>query len=134
MANRILVVDDDREDHMILLEYFSGEGLDMFVTFIDNGQKAIEYLESLKDPDDMPRLIILDLNMPILNGTQTLQRIKQSLHHRNIPVVIYSTSENETERRKCLSLGAVEYMVKPMTFDEGLLMVRKFSSYLNGKR
>ena len=129
--NDILVVDDDREDHLILLEYFGGEGLDNSVFFIDNGQKAIEYLESVQEADALPRLIILDLNMPILNGTQTLLRIKQSVDHKHIPVIIYSTSENETERRKCLSLGAVDYVVKPMTYDEGLLMVRKFASYLN---
>ena len=127
--NTILVVDDDREDHMILLEYFSGEGLDMFVTFIDNGQKAIEYLESLKDPDDMPRLIILDLNMPKLNGVQTLERIKRDERFNKIPVIIYSTSINPLEKEKCLKLGAHSYVTKPVSLNESMETARMFLTF-----
>jgi CheY-like chemotaxis protein len=131
--NAILVVDDDKEDHLILQDYFEGEGLHGCVIFMENGQKAIEYLEEIRDPQELPSLIILDLNMPILNGTQTLLRIKQNFQYKHIPVIIYSTSDNETEKRKCLSFGAVDYMVKPVSFDEGLAMVKRFASYLNGR-
>jgi CheY-like chemotaxis protein len=131
-AKSILVVDDDKEDHMILLEYFTDAGLHEQVLFVENGQRALEYLEATDD-GELPRLIILDLNMPILNGTQTLLKIKQNAAHKHIPVIVYSTSENETEKRKCLSFGANAYMVKPLTFDDGVEMIRVFASYLNGK-
>jgi CheY-like chemotaxis protein len=97
--------------------------------FVKNGVEAIHYLELLNE-NLLPRLIILDLNMPIMNGTQTLLHIKHDKKLKNIPVIIYSTSENEAEKRKTLSLGALDYIVKPLTFEDGLAMVSKFIVYL----
>lgn len=129
---QILLVDDDVEDYEILREFFNEAGLDDQVTHLENGQKAIRHLESIPDDELLPRLIILDLNMPILNGTQTLLYLKQTVRFRNIPIIIFSTSENETERRKCLSLGALEYMVKPLSLEEYQATIRKFSSFVRG--
>lgn len=129
MSFSILVVDDDIEDHMIMKEYFNDMKYTDPVKFVINGMEAIKYLESQND-DTLPQLIILDLNMPIMNGTQMLVHIKRDKKLKNIPVIIYSTSENETEKRKTLSLGALEYIVKPITFDDGLAMVSKFLDYV----
>jgi CheY-like chemotaxis protein len=126
---QILVVDDDKEDHMILLDFFTEVGLQDKIYFVDNGQRAIEFLETANDAE-LPKLIVLDLNMPVLNGTQTLIQMKQRARLKNIPVIIYSTSENETERRKCLSFGAIDYLVKPLTFEDGKKIVSKFSSFI----
>jgi CheY-like chemotaxis protein len=132
MANdeiKILVVDDDKEDHMILHEYFSESGIDRNVLFVENGIRALEYLESADDAD-LPKLVVLDLNMPLLNGSQTLLQLKQSSRLKNIPVIIYSTSESENEKRKCLGFGAIDYLVKPVTMEEGQRMVDRFKSFI----
>lgn len=126
---KILVVDDDKEDHMILEEYFSASGISRNVKFVENGVRALEYLESVDD-DDLPKLVVLDLNMPLLNGSQTLLQLKQSPRLKNIPVIIYSTSESENEKRKCLGFGAIDYLVKPVTMEEGQRMVDKFKSFI----
>jgi CheY-like chemotaxis protein len=126
---KILVVDDDKEDHMILHEYFCESGIEKNVLFVENGVRAIEYLESAEDAE-LPRLVVLDLNMPLLNGSQTLLQLKQNTRLKNIPVIIYSTSESENEKRKCLSFGAIDYMVKPVTMEEGQRMVDKFKSFI----
>src|SRR5690349_9068594 len=118
----ILVVDDDIEDHMIMKEYFENLNYKDSVKFVINGIEAIKYLE-LQKANTLPRLIILDLNMPMMNGTQTLVHIKRDIQFKHIPVIIYSTSENETEKRKTLSLGALDYVVKPLNFDEGSKMI-----------
>ena len=97
----------------------------------ENGQDALFFLEQIDDDELLPRLIVLDLNMPILNGTQTLLRLKQIPRLRTIPVIIFSTSENETEKRKCLSLGAVDYMVKPLTLEEGRETINRFTSLIS---
>lgn len=128
---QILVVDDDLEDHLILQSFFSEAGLDSHVRYQENGQKAIYFLEQITEDTALPRLIILDLNMPILNGTQTLLRLKQNLRFKNIPVIIFSTSENETEKRKCMSLGAVDYMVKPLTLEECRNTIDRFASFIS---
>jgi CheY-like chemotaxis protein len=126
---KILVVDDDKEDHMILLEYFSESGIEKNVKFVENGIMAIEYLETIDD-DSLPKLVVLDLNMPLLNGSQTLLQLKQDIRLKNIPVIIYSTSESENEKRKCLSFGAIDYLVKPVTMEEGQRMVDRFKSFI----
>lgn len=126
----IVFVDDDEEDHLIMLEYFKELGKENRVRFIKNGQEALEYLEKIQHHDDLPKLIVLDLNMPVLNGTQTLLRLKRDKRFNDIPVKIFSTSESENEKRKCLSLGADEYLVKPATYRDGLKMVEKFNEYM----
>ena len=128
---QIIFVDDDEEDHLIMFEYFKDCGKDKQIRFIRNGQEALRYLEDIPESDPLPNLIVLDLNMPILNGTQTLVQIRRNTRFKNIPVVIFSTSENESEKRKCLSLGADDYLVKPTTYLDGLKMVQKFTSYID---
>jgi len=127
---QILVVDDDVEDHFILTEYFREIGKERCVGFIENGQKALEFLNNIPPENPLPKLIVLDLNMPIMNGSQTLLSLKQTLRFKNIPVIILSTSQNETERRKCLSFGAVDYLVKPCTLEEGRTIVDHFAKFI----
>lgn len=127
----IFVVDDDKEDQLILEQYFSDIGISREVIYFDNGEAAINYLEALNDTVELPKLIVLDLNMPVLNGTQTLLYLKRTVLYKNIPVIIFSTSENEDEKRKCLSYGAVDYVVKPMTWDEGQAITKRLASYIS---
>lgn len=129
--HQILFVDDDPEDHLIMLDYFRDCGKDDQIIFQKNGQEAIAYLEQLPDDFLLPRLIVLDLNMPILNGTQTLIQIKRNKRFKHIPVIIFSTSENENEKRKCLSFGALDYLVKPSSFAEGLKVTQRFTAFMS---
>jgi CheY-like chemotaxis protein len=133
-ACKILVVDDDPEDQLILLEYFRDAGTDHLVRFLDNGQKAIDYLHDSNNNNNnisLPKLIVLDLNMPVLNGTQTLLQIKRDVRFKYVPIIIYSTSDNETEKKRCISFGAVDYVVKPSTYEEGQKVVAKLLRFLD---
>ena len=130
MACRILIGEDDHEDQFILEEFFQENGVKDQIAFERNGKKVIEYLEKIPSADNLPELIVLDLNMPILNGTQTLFELKNRQRFQDIPVIIYSTSNNEHEKRKCLNFGAVDYLVKPVSVDEGEKMVRQFLEFL----
>ena len=130
MACKILIGEDDFEDQFILQEYFQDNGVNDIVAFQKNGKQVIEFLDQINQDDELPNLIVLDLNMPILNGTQTLFELKQHARYSKIPVIIYSTSDNDHEKRKCINFGAVEYLVKPVTVDEGDRMVKKFRAFL----
>ncbi len=130
MSCKILIGEDDHEDQFILEEYFSDNGVKDVVAFERNGRKVLDYLEQLPQGEDLPKLIVLDLNMPILNGTQTLFELKQHSRFSEIPVIIYSTSDNEHEKRKCINFGAVEYLVKPVSVDEGDKMVKRFLEFV----
>ena len=125
-----MIVDDDREDHLILLDYFTASGIADKVHFLENGLQAIEFLDKITNDRLLPRLVVLDLNMPIMNGTQTLLKLKQSPRLEKIPVIIFSTSTNDSEKRKCLAYGAVDYLVKPLTYEDGEQMVERFTSFI----
>jgi len=127
----IFVVDDDKEDQLILADYFDDAGIGERIRFFENGEMTINFLEENKEESALPGLIVLDLNMPVLNGTQTLLYLKRDARFKHIPVIIFSTSENEDEKRKCLAFGAVDYLVKPMNYEEGEAIVKRFASYLD---
>lgn len=120
----ILLVDDDEEDRMLIREAFDEIGATGDVHFETNGEEAIAYLEN--HPHQLPSLIILDLNMPRMNGTQTLRHLKSDERYRDITVIIFSTSINPVERETCLELGAHSYVVKPTLYQESLQTVTQF--------
>lgn len=124
---KILLADDDAEDRFIIADAFNEIGIDDAVQFVEDGEKVIEYLNT--PPTSLPSLIVLDLNMPRLNGTETLRLLKSSDAHKNIPVIIFSTSINEIEKERCLKLGAVEYMVKPSRYADSIAAARYFYEF-----
>lgn len=125
---KILVADDDVEDQEMLMEYFLGGGLNQHdVAFVTNGRAALEYL---RHNAALPKLIVLDLKMPIMDGQSTLLQIKSEEKFKSIPVVIYSTSSNEQDKRKCLVNGALEYFVKPSSYNEGESMAARIIQVL----
>ena len=89
---------------------------------------AILYLQDCIRYNTIPQLIILDLNMPKLNGRQTLQWIKNQPELKHIPVIIYSTSLNPIEKDECLSLGAHAYIIKPISYRESVSIAENFLS------
>jgi CheY-like chemotaxis protein len=116
---KILLADDDREDQLILSDAFQQIGITGAVHFEDNGEGALLHLESsFRNEHALPQLIILDLNMPRMNGTQTLRILKEDQRFSHIPIIIYSTSLNNIERDECIRLGAHSYIIKPLTFSE----------------
>lgn len=126
---KILIVDDDPEDHFIMQEYFAEAGLGDAVVFRENGEEALSYLAE-QPVNGLPALIVLDLNMPVLNGLQTLTMLKGEPDLKHIHVVVYSTSNNDHERQQCLERGARDYFVKPFTLQDGTLMVERFRQML----
>lgn len=122
----ILMVDDDPEDRMIINDAFEDLGNASSIHFEENGEEAIRYLEHCSNTSSLPSLIILDLNMPRMNGRQTLGFLKENNAFLHIPVIIFSTSLNQFEHDQCLALGAHSYVIKPMTYDEAKEVVSYF--------
>ena len=107
----ILIADDDFEDRSIMAECFKELGHEEMVRYVEDGSRLLEYME--ETTPDTVSLIVLDLNMPRLNGTETLRILKGDDRYRHIPVIIFSTSVNEIEKKNCLQLGARDYVTKP---------------------
>lgn len=118
----ILIVDDDVEELILIEEALLSTG--QTVQYKEDGMEAITYLTACAK---LPCLIVLDLNMPKLNGTETLVQLKASDKLKSIPVVIYSTSVNPIEKEKCMALGAHSYITKPMSYAEILSTAKYFA-------
>jgi CheY-like chemotaxis protein len=123
------MVDDDAEDRLLLKDVFDELGYGDAIHFEENGEGAIAYLQGCTDGHRLPCLIILDLNMPRLNGRQTLGYLKSHPRYKDIKVIIYSTSLNPLERDECLALGAHSYIVKPATYHESVKIANTFYSF-----
>jgi CheY-like chemotaxis protein len=130
MASRnILLVDDDEDDKSIIQEAMDSLGASDVMWFADDGVHAMEMLDRNFNSSVIPSLIVLDLNMPKLNGTNTLKRLKDDKRFKHIPVIIYSTSVNPIEKERCLSLGANAYLTKPLSFNESLERAKTFLKF-----
>jgi CheY-like chemotaxis protein len=127
VQQKILMVDDDMEELMLIEEALLS--FDRVVHYEENGENALQYI---KKCEALPALIILDLNMPKLNGTETLEKLKSDERLKSIPVVIYSTSVNALEKGKCLRLGACDYIIKPVTYADTMKTAKYFSDLCGG--
>ena len=128
-VQKILLVDDDPEDRAIMkevIEYCPGKEM---YSFAHNGEEALSSLEGSYQSGDLPSLIVLDLNMPRMNGTEVLSVLKSDQRFRDIPVIIYSTSINLLEKEKCMNLGAHSYIAKPVSLSESIETATLFSQY-----
>ena len=104
--------EDDIDDEDLLREVIGGIDDSYHLLFVHNGRRLLEMLNEIPD-NHLPCLIVLDYNMPELNGAEILQEIKQVSRYSSVPKVIWSTSNSETFRRTCLEAGANEYLIKP---------------------
>src|SRR5689334_14217608 len=99
---KVLLADDDLEDRFIVSDAFKEVGCLEEVYVAENGEEGFSYLESVTDIARLPRLIVLDLNMPRISGRERLAELKSNDRYKSIKVVIFSTSINESEKRQCL--------------------------------
>ncbi len=115
-SNKYYIVDDDAEDRDLLIEALLSidKGGQCFIA--RNGEEGLQKLT--EDLIPLPDFIILDLNMPRLNGKQFLIEIKKIKRFSHIPVIIYTTSSYAKDREELKQLGALNYIIKPDGFDE----------------
>jgi CheY-like chemotaxis protein len=111
----ILWVDDDPDDLYLMRQVLSTSDYDFFVKEAHNGKEAIEYLKSFDDKSSLPCLIILDMNMPIMDGRETLKQIKEDDTLKDVPVVVFTTSKSEMDKAYCKRFGT-EMITKPITY------------------
>ncbi|RYY66314.1 MAG: response regulator [Chitinophagaceae bacterium] len=121
----VLYADDDTDDRTWVSEALRTVGVEMELHFVENGRQVLEFLRN--GPERMPSLIVLDLNMPEMDGRQTLQQLKQDPQFRDIPVAIVTTSNNKLDRDVCQRLGAALYLTKPDSHGEWQSVIRQLA-------
>jgi CheY-like chemotaxis protein len=111
----ILLADDDPVDRELFIEGMNETGFKFQVTEVENGE---ELLQHLSQSATLPHLIILDLNMPVKDGRETLKELKKSEKFRHIPVFILSTSNAKFDVELACDVGANLFLVKPHGYKE----------------
>ena len=128
---KVLIVDDDKEDIDLTLEVLKLSKLKLTIEMANDGIEAMNYLNETyaKNPEDLPDLILLDLNMPRKNGHEVLSEIKSSKNLRKIPVVILTTSSAESDISKSYDSGTNCYITKPVGLDQFQEVVQAVNNF-----
>jgi CheY-like chemotaxis protein len=123
----ILLVEDDRVDVMTILRVLKEINVVNPVVNMEHGEAALDYL---RDPASVrPCIILLDLNMPIMNGIEFLQLVKQDPALRSIPVIVLTTSEEQQDKLRSFDLGVAGYMAKPVDYRRFVEIMRSIDLY-----
>jgi CheY-like chemotaxis protein len=130
----ILVAEDDSSDAFFLQRAFQRAGIPTTLHFVRDGQEVLEYLRGDQQFADrkahpFPRLLLLDLKMPRLNGFEVLDWLRRQPSLKRLLVVIFSSSEEIKDINRAYDLGANSYLVKPHAAEDLLELVGRLRNY-----
>jgi CheY-like chemotaxis protein len=128
----ILMAEDDVDDRLLAQDALKESGSEGDLQFVDNGEELLDYLlgrGKYNADTPRPRLILLDLNMPLKDGRQALREIKSNPLLRQIPVVVLTTSHADTDIDLIYHLGANSFITKPVRYEALVEVMRIVSDY-----
>jgi CheY-like chemotaxis protein len=133
-ALRILVAEDDADDRLLIRNAFEASGLAHDLRFVNDGEDLLDYLfrrgkYANGQGAPLPGIILLDLNMPKVDGREALKVIKNDEGLKRIPVVVLTTSNAEADVRRSYDLGVNSFITKPVTFDGLITVVETLNKY-----
>ena len=127
----VLLVEDDPGDVLMTREAFEDNKLRNRLSVVSDGVSALEFLRKEGEHVDAPTpdLVLLDLNLPRMDGREVLQALKADANLRSIPVVVLTTSEAEEDVVRSYSLHANAYVTKPVDFDRFIDVIRQIDDF-----
>jgi two-component system response regulator len=130
----ILLVDDDAADVELALDAFQTSQLTNRIHVVRDGEQALDFLFCAgayvgRRPEDRPRVVLLDLKLPRVDGLEVLRQMKADPRTRSIPVVVLTSSREERDVVESYQLGVNSYIVKPMGFEQFSEAVRQVGHY-----
>lgn len=130
---KLLLADDDEDDFFIIRQAFEEFGRPYDLVHIKDGKQLLEHLSVIsKSGQQLPDLVLLDVNMPEMDGVQALEHIRSDVSYSGMPVFMYSTSASDDERQTCIRLGANGFFTKAYSYRKILAFVSDIDAYLNG--
>jgi CheY-like chemotaxis protein len=114
-TSTILCVDDDEDDLFFIREIIQSQGHSLEIKEATNGFEALNYLQNCLKKEQLPCLIIMDMNMPRMDGKQTINKIKENEQLATIPVVVFTTSSNAAHQKYFESQG-IRFITKPFDY------------------
>ena len=118
----ILLIEDSDDDADLTIRALKKQNLANKLVHLKDGEEALEFLFGTgeytgRNTKDIPKVILLDLKMPKVTGIEVLQKIKDDIRTRQIPVVVLTSSDEDPDINKCYELGVNSYIVKPVEFE-----------------
>lgn len=123
---KILLIEDDMIEIMKLNRTISTLKLDHKIIEANNGEEALKILEQ---KDNLPDIILLDLNMPKINGIEFLNILKKDVVLKYIPTIILTTSNNQKDLLECYKIGVAGYVIKPLKYEDYVSKIDKLLAY-----
>lgn len=124
VKNPIILIDDDEDDRYIFQEAFNKSGCKNPFLQFDSGAAFLDYLENT---EDLPSLVLLDLNMPLMDGREILKKIRTVPKWNAMPVIVFTTSSFDKDRDLSYQLGANCFISKPTAYQEILDITKSIS-------
>jgi CheY-like chemotaxis protein len=126
----ILLVEDDLVDVKTVKRAFKENHITNKLDVVYNGEEALEYLNGCDSSSKrLPGLILLDLNMPVMNGVEFLEVAKKDKKFKSIPVIVLTTSQEDSDRMESYNLGVAGYIIKPVEFEKFVEAVKIINLY-----
>jgi len=130
----ILLVEDSMNDAELTIRALKKNNLANKLIHLEDGQEALDFIfaegnYSERKIENIPKVILLDLKMPKINGIQVLQKIKSDERTKTIPVIVLTSSKEDPDIQECYRLGVNSYVVKPVQFDKFLDAVSQLGLY-----
>jgi CheY-like chemotaxis protein len=124
----VLYADDDPDDLQLVQEAFEQYANDVTVVTAANGSEALSYLEKITDQDPLPCLVILDVNMPVLDGKQALVRMRSHPRLKQVPVVLFTTSSMPADQHYAQQYKA-GFITKPLNIKQMEMITDQFIAH-----
>lgn len=130
----ILIVEDSKPDFLQIERAITKSGITNPIEHISHGDNVLKYLEKINcsrgnTDKNFPLFIFMDLNLPDLDGLQILKKLKNHQHFQRIPVLILSSSSDESDINNCYLYGANSYIVKPFAGSDLIAIMEKIKDY-----
>ncbi len=130
----ILLVEDNPSDAELTIRALKKNNLSNKITHLKDGAEAVDFIfaegkYSSRDMGNIPKVILLDLKMPKLNGIEVLRKLKGDERTKRIPVVVLTSSKEDPDIRTCYELGTNSYIVKPVDFNAFVKVVSELGLY-----
>ena len=123
--NLVVYADDDSDDIELVRDAFKQFAANVDLTTFSDGSQALSYLRNTTDADPLPCLIILDINMPVLNGKETLMRLREMEQYHDVPVVLFTTSSQPVDKQFAERYQA-GFITKPLGYEQMELIAKEF--------